>query len=73
MDTFVSSKKSGSSERGYTSVKCLRLILGMYSKYQWKERAESLFKEIGVTLHLIFNQAQEQVLGDAIILCNKEG
>ena len=31
------------------------------------------FKEIGVPLHLICDQAREQVKGDARILCNEEG
>ena len=31
------------------------------------------FKEIGVPIHLIYDQAQEQVCGDARLLCNKDG
>ena len=81
METFFSSNKSGSSARGYTSCQVCATEFGyvfvvpMEGKSGIKilQAIKNYFKEIGVPLHLIYDQSREQVHGDARLLCNKSG
>ena len=81
MDTFFASKKAGPSYQGYTTCQVFAtefrhvFVVPMEGKSRIK-KAQALncyFKEIGVPLHLICDQAREQVQGDARILCNESG
>ena len=76
MDTFFSSKKSGSSERGYTSCQVFDtefqhdFVSSMEGKSEIKiaQAIKKYFKEICLSLHLICNQDREQVRGDARLI-----
>ena len=73
MDTFFASKKAGPSYRGYTTCQVFATEFGhmfvvpMEGKSGIKiaQTIKRYFKEVGVPLHLICDQAREQVKGDA--------
>ena len=81
MDTFFASKKSGPSQRGYTSCQVFATEFGHafvvpMSGKSGIEIAQALkryFKEIGILLHIICDKAAEQVKGSARLLCNEVG
>ena len=81
MDTCFLSKKSGPSYHGYTTCQIFATEFGhvfvvpMEGKSGVKiaQALKRYFKEVGVPLHLICDQAREQVQGDARILCNEAG
>ena len=81
MDTFVSSKKTGPSYRGFTSCQVFAtefgqafvVPMGCKSGIEIAQAVKRYFKEIGVLLHLIYDQAKEQVRGAACILFNGAG
>ena len=81
METFFLSKKAGPSHRGFTTCQIFATEFGhvfvvpMEGKSGIKiaQALKRYFKEVGVPLHLICDQAREQVRGDARILCNEAG
>ena len=81
MDTFFSTSKVGPSARGYTTCQVFATEFGhtfvvpMEGKSGIKiaQALKRYFKEIGVPMHLICDQASEQVKGDARLLCNEAG
>lgn len=81
MDTMFASKKVGPSIRGYTSCQVFATEFGHVFVVPLESKAgvkiaqaiKRYFKEVGVPLHLICDQAREQIKGDARILCNEAG
>ena len=81
MDTFFASKKAGASQRGYTSCQVFATEFGHVfvvpmsgkSGVEVAQAIKRYFKEIGIPLHLICDQAAEQVKGSARLLCNEVG
>ena len=78
MDTFFASKKSGPSQRGYTSYQVFATEFGHVFVIPMRgiEIAQALkryFKEIDIPLHLICDQAAKQVKGSVRLLCNEVG
>ena len=79
--TFFASKKSGPSYRGFTTFQIFATEFGHVfavrmegkSRIKIAQAIKCYFKEIGVPLHLICNQACKQVQGGARILCNESG
>ena len=81
IDTFFASKMSGPSYHRFTICQVFAIEFGHVfavpmegkSGINIAQAIKRYFKEIGVLLHLICDQAREQVQGDARILCNKSG
>lgn len=73
MDTFFASKKAGLSQQGYTSCQVFAIEFGHIfvvpmsgkSGIEISQALKRYFKEIGVPLHLVCNQAAKQVKGSA--------
>ena len=80
MDTFFASK-GATSQRNFKPCQVFATEFGYIFPVPIEDKSgknitlsiKRYFKEIGVPLHLIYDQAREQVRGDSRILCHDAG